>query len=149
MVMQNMQRDITVEGERKDGEMKKKVLIVEDEERIRKVISIIIRNDELEIEEATDGQEALNKLEQNRTAEKKFDLIILDLMLPEVDGIKVLEKIRTDPVTEELPVIIVSAKSKDGDILDGLKKGANYYITKPFEPQELINSLGLILKIKY
>jgi CheY-like chemotaxis protein len=129
--------------------MKKKVLIVEDEERIRKVISIIIRNDELEIEEATDGQEALNKLEQNRTAEKKFDLIILDLMLPEVDGIKVLEKIRTDPVTEELPVIIVSAKSKDGDILDGLKKGANYYITKPFEPQELINSLGLILKIKY
>jgi len=147
--MQELEHNVMPLGGRKEQSMKKKVLIVEDEERIRKVIGIIIKNDDLDIEEATDGQEALEKLKMNAAAEKKYDLIILDLMLPEVDGMKVLEKIRTDPVTEELPVIIVSAKSKDGDILDGLKKGANYYITKPFEPQELINSLGLILKIRY
>lgn len=122
----------------------KKILLVEDEERIRKVINIIIRGDDIIIDEAEDGAEALRKISKG-----KYDLVILDLMIPEIDGFDVLDHIRNDKKTEDLPVIIVSARSEDKDILQGLKGGANYYIPKPFEPQELISSLELILRIKY
>ncbi|MCD4782653.1 MAG: response regulator [Candidatus Eremiobacteraeota bacterium] len=122
----------------------KKILLVEDEERIRKVINIIIRGDDIVIDEAEDGAEALKKIAKN-----DYDLVILDLMIPEIDGFGVLEHIRNTERTEDLPVIIVSARSEDRDILKGLKGGANYYIPKPFEPQELISSLELILRIRY
>lgn len=127
-----------------DTAKKKRILLVEDEERIRKVISIIIRGEDIEIDEAGDGKEALEKI-----FSRDFDLIILDLMIPEIDGFGVLEKIRENERTVDLPVIIVSARSSDKDILEGLKGGANYYIPKPFEPQELVSSLELILGIKY
>lgn len=123
---------------------KKKILIVEDEERIRKVINIIIRGENIEVDEAADGKEALDKIFND-----DFDLVILDLMIPEIDGFDVLKQIREKEETRELPVVIVSARSSDKDILEGLKGGANYYIPKPFEPQELISSLELILGIKY
>jgi len=122
----------------------KKILLVEDEERIRKVISIIIRGDDIEIDEAEDGAKALEMIGNNN-----YDLVILDLMIPEIDGFGVLEEIRRTDRTRDLPVIIVSARTRDKDILEGLKGGANYYIPKPFEPQELISSLELILGIKY
>ena len=122
----------------------KKILLVEDEERIRKIINIIIRGEDIEIDEAEDGALALEKIKKNT-----YDLVILDIMIPEIDGFGVLEEIRNDERTSELPVIIVSARTSDRDILEGLKGGANYYIPKPFEPQELISSLELILGIKY
>lgn len=122
----------------------KRILVVEDEERIRKIISIIIRGEDIDIDEAADGKEALDKV-----LNEKYDLIILDLMIPEIDGFGVLDKIRNNPETADLPVIIVSARTSDRDILEGLKGGANYYIPKPFEPQELTSSLELILGIKY
>ena len=122
----------------------KKILLVEDEERIRKIINIIIRGEDIEIDEAEDGAQALEKIRANN-----FDLIILDIMIPEIDGFGVLEEIRNTERTADLPVIIVSARTSDRDILEGLKGGANYYIPKPFEPQELISSLELILGIKY
>lgn len=123
---------------------RKRILVVEDEERIRKIISIIIRGEDIDIDEAADGKEALDKV-----FNEKYDLVILDLMIPEIDGFGVLEKIRDNPETADLPVIIVSARTSDRDILEGLKGGANYYIPKPFEPQELTSSLELILGIKY
>lgn len=122
----------------------KRILVVEDEERIRKVIKIIIRGEDVVIDEAEDGAIALDKLSKN-----SYDLVILDLMIPEIDGFGVLEKVRANEKTQDLPVIIVSARTSDRDILEGLKGGANYYIPKPFEPQELISSLELILGIKY
>ncbi len=122
----------------------KKILLVEDEERIRKIINIIIRGEDIEIDEAEDGAQALEKIKNN-----DFDLVILDIMIPEIDGFGVLEEIRNTEKTADLPVIIVSARTSDRDILEGLKGGANYYIPKPFEPQELISSLELILGIKY
>jgi two-component system response regulator ResD len=122
----------------------KRILLVEDEERIRKVINIIIRGEDILVDEAEDGALAVDKISKN-----DYDLVILDLMIPEIDGFGVLERIRGEERTRELPVIIVSARTSDKDILDGLKGGANYYIPKPFEPQELISSLELILGIKY
>lgn len=127
-----------------DTQETKKILVVEDEERIRNVIKIIIRGENIEVDEAEDGFIAVDKISNN-----KYDLVILDLMIPEIDGFGVLEKIRSNEKTQDLPVIIVSARTSDRDILEGLKGGANYYIPKPFEPQELISSLELILGIKY
>jgi DNA-binding response OmpR family regulator len=121
---------------------KRRILVVEDEEVVRRFIGMTIRGDEIEVDEACNGKEALEKIFAN-----KYDLIILDIMLPEIDGFQVLEKIRANPSLADLPVVIVSAKNSDKDILTGLKGGANYYITKPFEPQELISSLELILGI--
>ncbi|MFH0802838.1 MAG: response regulator transcription factor [bacterium] len=122
----------------------KKILIVEDEEKIRKVINILVKSDEVAADEASDGMEALNKIKNN-----DYDLVILDLMLPVVDGMTILKDIRADSRTAALPVIVVSAKNLNQDLLDGFQGGANYYITKPFEPKELIDSIELILGVKY
>lgn len=124
--------------------MVKKILIVEDEEKIRKVINILVKSDEVAADEASDGMEALNKIKNN-----DYDLVILDLMLPVVDGMTILKDIRADSRTAALPVIVVSAKNLNQDLLDGFQGGANYYITKPFEPKELIDSIELILGVKY
>lgn len=118
-----------------------KVLVVEDEETIRKVLGVILRTEGFTIEEAADGLEALRKISEN-----VYDVIILDVMMPELNGFEVLKKLRAQEKTADLPVIIVSAKSTDRDILEGLKEGANYYIPKPFEPRELVYILKLILK---
>ncbi len=118
-----------------------KVLVVEDEETIRKVLGVILRTEGFTIEEASDGLEALKK-----TSENVYDVVILDIMMPELNGFEVLKKLREQETTADLPVIIVSAKSSDRDILEGLKEGANYYIPKPFEPRELVYILKLILK---
>ena len=122
--------------------MRKNILMVEDDERVRRIMKMLLGNEKFNIDEVQDGGEALSMLEKGT-----YDLVILDLMLPHVDGLTVLKSIRSNPSTEELPVIIVSGKGQDKDILEGYKGKANYYITKPFEPEELIDSIGLILKV--
>ena len=118
-----------------------KVLVAEDEETIRKVMGVILRTEGFETEEAVDGAEAIEKISNN-----VYDIVILDIMMPELNGFEVLKKVRSKKETADLPIIIVSAKSGDKDILAGLKEGANYYIPKPFEPRELVYILKLILK---
>jgi DNA-binding response OmpR family regulator len=122
----------------------KKILIVEDEDRIRQVIKIIIRGNLVDVDEAADGKVALEKIKSS-----KYDMVILDLMIPEIDGMGVLQTIRSDETTKDIPVVIVSAKTRDSEILAGMKEGANFYITKPFEPQDLINIMEFILGVKY
>lgn len=120
--------------------MTRRVLIVEDDEKIRRVIRLILASDRLAIDEAPGGREALEMLARNR-----YDLMILDLMMPEVGGLEVLQQVRAGPETRDLPVIIVTAKTSDADFLEGFRKGANYYLAKPFEPRELVDSVELIL----
>lgn len=122
---------------------RKRVLVVEDDERVRRVEGLILASAQLEIEEAKGGQEALDRLKA-----ETFDLVVLDLMMPEVDGMQVLKTLRAHPRTENLPVIIVTAKNSDREVLEGFQSGANYYITKPFEPRELVDSVELILGVK-
>lgn len=126
------------------GDDNKKILIVEDDQHIRKLLNILIRKDDVDIDEAVEGNEALKKLRDNR-----YDLVILDIMMPNVDGFSILKDMRERPETAQLPVIVVTAKTEDKDLMKGYSMGANYYITKPFEPQDLIHSIELILKIKY
>lgn len=127
-----------------DDNTKKKVLIVEDDQHIRKLLNILIRKEDIDIDEAVEGNEALDKLRGY-----SYDLVILDIMMPNVDGFAILKELRETPATAQLPVIVVTAKTEDKDLMKGYSMGANYYITKPFEPQDLIHSIELILKIKY
>lgn len=110
--------------------MKHRVLLVEDEEGIRKLVEMNLELEGYEIRSVGNGKEALQIF-----AQEHFDLVLLDLMIPEVDGLHVLEKIKLDKPSQR--VIIVSAKDSPADRVTGLKKGADDYINKPFNLEEL------------
>ena len=106
------------------------ILVVDDDKEIVNAIEIYLKREGYNIIKAYNGNEALEKLLQN-----EIHLIILDIMMPEKDGIVTLEEIRK---TKTIPVILLSAKSEDYDKISGLDTGADDYITKPFNPLELI-----------
>lgn len=110
--------------------MKQTILVCDDEKEIVEAISIYLQTEGFEVLKAYDGNEALKVLENN-----KVDLIIIDVMMPELDGIHATLKIREKL---DIPIIILSAKSEDTDKILGLNIGADDYITKPFNPLELV-----------
>ncbi|HWI47308.1 MAG TPA: response regulator transcription factor [Rummeliibacillus sp.] len=109
---------------------KETILIVDDEKEIRNLIAIYLKNEGYEVLEASDGEEGLSLLKKH-----KVHLIILDIMMPNVDGIEMCMKVRE---IAEMPIIMLSAKSQDMDKIVGLTLGADDYVTKPFNPLELI-----------
>ena len=106
------------------------VLVVDDEKEIRDAINIYLANEGIRVIQANDGVEAIEKLN-----EEEIHLIILDVMMPRLDGIRTTFKIREQ---KNIPIIILSAKSEDTDKILGLQVGADDYVTKPFNPLELI-----------
>ncbi len=106
------------------------VLVVDDDKEIREAIEIYLRNEGLTVLSASDGVEAIERLQEN-----EVHLIILDVMMPRMDGISATFKIREQ---KNIPIIILSAKSEDTDKILGLQVGADDYVTKPFNPLELI-----------
>ncbi|MEK4418815.1 response regulator transcription factor [Bacillus sp. FSL K6-0268] len=110
--------------------METNILVVDDDKEIRNLISVYLKNEGLQIQKAEDAIEAFRLLE-----EKEFDLIILDVMMPNMDGIEVCMKIREE---RTIPIIMLSAKSEDMDKIQGLTSGADDYLSKPFNPLELI-----------
>ncbi|MFB7159850.1 response regulator transcription factor [Lysinibacillus sp. NPDC056232] len=109
---------------------KETILIVDDEKEIRNLIAIYLKNEGYEILEASDGEEGLSLLKKH-----KVHLIVLDIMMPNVDGIEMCMKVRE---IAEMPIIMLSAKSQDMDKIVGLTLGADDYVTKPFNPLELV-----------
>jgi two-component system alkaline phosphatase synthesis response regulator PhoP len=107
------------------------VLLVEDEENLHEALKLNLELEGYEITSAFDGQSALLKIEN-----EYFDLIIMDVMLPGVDGISVIENIRLQ--NNEVPILVLSAKNTSADRVTGLKKGADDYLTKPFNLEELL-----------
>lgn len=114
-----------------------KILVVEDEAKIRKIINSYLKED-YEISEAVDGQEALEIFQKD-----EFDLMILDLMLPEISGEEVCQKIRQ---ISEIPIIMLTAKSSEENKIEGFNYGADDYLTKPFSPRELLVRIKAILR---
>ena len=106
------------------------ILVVDDDKEIVGAIEIYLKKEGYNIIKAYNGNEALEKIKEN-----DIHLIILDIMMPEKDGLETLEEIRKD---KSIPVILLSAKSEDYDKIGGLNQGADDYITKPFNPLELI-----------
>ena len=135
--------DLPAEGDAKDSrvisiqdKIKRKVLVVEDSPTTRKVISITLSQKGYEIIEAGDGLEALSKLN-----EAKPDLILLDIILPKMDGYKILSIIKENPEFKDIPVIMLT--SKDGIInkVKGKVAGSAAYLTKPFDPEQLVDTI--------
>lgn len=120
---------------------RKTILVVDDEKDIRLLISYNLMKHDFLTEEAATGSEAL-KLAR----EKKFDLIILDLMMDDLSGLDVLRVLKTDDATKDIPVIIESAKTQDYDITKGLDLGGDDYITKPFSPAVLCARVKSVLR---
>ncbi|MFJ7406229.1 MULTISPECIES: response regulator transcription factor [unclassified Lysinibacillus] len=110
--------------------MMSRILIVDDDKAIRNLISVYLENEGMHTEKAEDAVGALKMLEKN-----EFDLIILDIMMPKMDGIEACLKIREE---RSMPIIMLSAKSEDMDKIKGLAAGADDYLSKPFNPLELI-----------
>jgi two-component system alkaline phosphatase synthesis response regulator PhoP len=107
------------------------ILLVEDEENLQEALKLNLELEGYEVTGSYDGADALNKIRQEH-----FDLIILDVMLPEIDGITVCETIRLQ--NNAIPILILSAKNSSADRVMGLKKGADDYLTKPFNLEELL-----------
>lgn len=120
--------------------MSEKILIVDDEKNIRDLLKFNLENEGYKTLEAKDGKEALEKVKEN------IDLVILDLMLPEVDGLNVCKQIRSDKEIGDLPIIMLTAKGEDIDRIIGLELGADDYITKPFNPRELMARIKALLR---
>ena len=109
------------------------ILIIEDEIDIANLVGFNFERNGYSVDIAHDGREGLEKILKNQP-----DLVILDLMLPEIDGYKILKKMQRDTRSHSIPVIMLTAKSQIDDRLKGLELGADDYITKPFSPKELI-----------
>ena len=110
---------------------KSNILLVEDEENLHETLKLNLEMEGYEVSSAFNGTEALKKI-----ANEYFDIIIMDIMLPEVDGIAVTESVRVN--NNEVPILMLSAKNAGSDRVLGLKKGADDYLTKPFNLEELL-----------
>src|SRR5699024_10005020 len=119
--------------------MKKKILIVDDEQSIVTLLTYNMENAGYETDVAFDGEEAISKAMAN-----PYDLMILDLMLPEVDGLEVCKTLRQNKV--ETPILILTAREDEFDKVLGLELGAEDYITKPFSPREIVARVKAILR---
>lgn len=117
------------------------VLIAEDESDIRELISFNLERESMDTLLAKDGAEAFEIAK-----EKGPDLIILDLMLPKMDGFTVFKELRLDSRTKDIPVIMLTAKAQLDDVITGLEMGADDYLTKPFSPKELVLRVKALLR---
>jgi DNA-binding response OmpR family regulator len=122
--------------------MSKKILIIEDDKFLRELISMKLRKEGYTIVEAVDGEEGEKKIK-----EEKPDLVLLDLILPGIDGFEVLSRIKEDPTVSSIPVIILSNLGQKEEIEKGLKLGAIDFLVKAhFTPGEIIEKIKNILK---
>lgn len=121
-----------------EGQKKYTILVVDDEDRIRRLLRMYLEREGYEIEEAEDGETALEK-----ALAKNYDLIILDLMLPGMDGIDVCTEIRKKKAT---PIIMLTARGEEANRVEGFEAGTDDYVVKPFSPRELVHRVKAVLR---
>ncbi|RJQ55013.1 MAG: response regulator [Nitrospiraceae bacterium] len=121
--------------------MNAKVLVVDDEKDILELVSYNLRKEGFDTETSTDGENALRMVRKNH-----YDLIVLDLMLPGIQGMELCRILKSSENTSSIPVIMLTAKSEELDKVLGLEMGADDYITKPFSPRELIARVKAVLR---
>ena len=121
--------------------MKKTVLVVDDQPHIVRLIQVNLEKEGFQVATAADGLEGMTKVRQ-----VKPDLVILDVIMPHKDGFEVLREIKTDPELAEIPVIMLTVKTQNADIVQGLRTGAELYLPKPFHPKELVSLVKRVLE---
>ena len=117
------------------------VLIADDDRDILSLVRAVLERSGHEVVSAGDGAEALAHV-----AERRPDLAVLDITMPQVDGLEVLRRLRADPETSDLPVILLSAQAQEADVSRGFAAGASAYVKKPFSPRELATRVGELLE---
>lgn len=117
-----------------------RLLVVDDEEDIRDLVELNFMMEGYEVLTAANGWEAEVKIRRERP-----DVVILDVMMPGRDGLTVLRSLRSDPTTHDIPVVLLTAKATNGEVLDGWRAGAAGYTTKPFDPGELVRYVAHLL----
>jgi len=120
---------------------KPKVLVIEDEPDILEMITYNIEREGSKVISCRNGEEGLSRIRTDNP-----DLVILDLMLPGMDGVEVCQHVKSDPVLRSIPIIMVTAKGEESDIVLGLGIGADDYICKPFSPRELVARVKVVLR---
>lgn len=120
-----------------------KILVVDDEEDILELVRYNLAREGYRVVCAASGEQALNK-----AGAETFDLILLDLMLPGIDGLEVAKKLKNKPETRHIPIIMLTAKGEEADIVTGLELGADDYVTKPFSPRILLARVKAVIRRK-
>jgi CheY-like chemotaxis protein len=120
---------------------KKKILIVDDSPWVRKMLKGLLDSWDHQVVEAQDGEQALEKLRK-----EAFDLLICDVVMPNKTGWEVLNEVKKNPNTKDIPVIMLTSMDKDSDMIQGYELGATYYMTKPFTKAQLLYGLQLMFE---
>jgi len=118
------------------------VLVVEDSIPQREMITELLRGSGLDVTAASDGVEALEQIQAGKTP----DLVVLDIVMPRMNGYEVCRRLKADPITQNVPVILCSSKGEEFDRYWGMKQGADAYIAKPFQPTELVGTVKQLLR---
>ena len=120
---------------------KERILVVEDEEDILELVTYHLSREGYQVSGVASGEEALRKARS-----ESFDLVILDLMLPGIDGLEVAKRLQNDPKTKQVPLVMLTAKGEEADIVTGLELGADDYIPKPFSPRVLVARVRAVFR---
>ncbi|NIM02670.1 response regulator [bacterium] len=120
-----------------------KILIVEDDPTTVQLIEFLLKKNDFDVSIAHNGVEALEL-----SKKEKADLILMDVMMPKMDGIEAIERLKKDETTRDIPILILSALGQEMDVMRGLQVGASGYIVKPFSPKELLDEIKAKLEKK-
>lgn len=123
--------------------MDKKVLVIEDDPATLRLIGYSLQHEGYQVLTASNGLEGMRKVQ-----DEKPDLIVLDVMLPGIDGFEICHRLRSEPATAQLPILMLSAKAQEIDRDTGLKVGANDYLAKPADPLEIVKRVEKLLAQK-
>lgn len=118
-----------------------KVLVVDDDPHIRELVKMKLQSAGHDVITAVDGQDGLDTALREQPG-----LVLLDIAMPKLTGLEVCEKLRAEPSTAQLPIVLITARSSEADVEKGFAAGADDYITKPFSPRELLARLEAILE---
>jgi phosphate regulon transcriptional regulator PhoB len=119
----------------------KRIIVIDDEADIRELVTYNLKKEGFSVDTSPDGETGLSKIRKHL-----YDLVILDLMLPGIQGLELCKILRNDPKTSNIPIIMLTAKGEEVDKILGLEMGADDYITKPFSPRELIARVKAVLR---
>ena len=119
-----------------------RILLIEDEEDIAYLVRFMLERQQYRVDRAADGRQAIDYLMQSAPP----DLVLMDVMLPYHDGIEIIQRLRSTAGWEHLPVVMLTAKAGEADIVKALELGADDYVTKPFQPEELLARIKRLIR---
>lgn len=123
--------------------MAKRVLVVDDDPHVLQLLKVNFELEGYDVLSASNGEEALGII-----SSRKLDVLVCDVMMPVMDGLEVVERVRANPKTAKLPIVMVSAKAQQRDVEAGDAAGVDAYVTKPFDPQDLLDAVNGLLERK-